>query len=346
MTEIRIAVRAPDEEELGWIAQLYGVVDPKYGSPAFLHHQFVENPLGWSVHVFALENGEPVAHTAAIPCRARRGGEELLAGKVEALVVAASHRGRRADGSSLAVEINERLHEAAHAAGIPVLFALATAQANRVFERAGFRPVSHGVPSYVLVTDGAAAARGRGSTALAVRAIGIAQRAALALARTAVRLSAGRPEVLVTPAATADAELARADQSSRWTIAGSDAWSWYAASGLLQAVEIAGPFGAKAIVRLPRDAADEAPAQIVAWRPRREGLLPPLLLLLTVARLARAAGAATLRFQPWAGPGGDTGLPRACRILVFLRRRIVELELHGEVEFDEVALTPFFYVTF
>jgi hypothetical protein len=344
MTELRVISDEVGSQELAWIAALYGPVDPKYRSQSFLRHQFLDNPFGWSVHVFAIDDGVPVAHTSAIPCRARSGSRELVAAKVEALVVAESHRGRRDDGTNIAVTINERLHEAVHSRGVPVLFALATEQANRVFERAGYRSVRHDAISYVAVTSARKAARGRSWRAAAsVAVLSAFHRLLLAAASVPARVVAGFPAVDVRNVSADDVALVLPASTGPWTISGSDAWDWYAGSGLLRVVEVAGRFGSHAVVRLPVDADDRAPAQIVAWQPRRGGIIPALLLLDAVMGAARRTGAGTLRFQP---PTFSGSLDRVCRGLGWLTRPIVALELHGDASFDHVALSPFFYVTF
>ena len=64
-------MRGPlDDEQLGWVADLYGPVDPKYSSLEFLRHQLNENSYGWSAHAFAFDDGKPVGHTAIVPFRA------------------------------------------------------------------------------------------------------------------------------------------------------------------------------------------------------------------------------------------------------------------------------------
>jgi hypothetical protein len=344
MIELRVVSDRASEHDLEWIADLYGAVDPKYRSSSFLNHQFLDNPFGWSVHVFAVDDGVPVAHTAAIPCRARDGDREIVAAKVEALVVAVSHRGRRHNGKSLAVTINEHLVEAVHGRGVPVIFALATPQANRVFERAGFHAVRHGAVFHVLVANARRAARGR----RALAAIGFAVLSGIqGLLLTAVavpaRVAVGFPRVDVGPVALDDVALIEPPAAEPWTISGRDAWDWYAGSGLLRVLEVAGPFGSRAVVRLPADDDDTAPAQIVAWRLRRSGVISALLLLHAATRAARAARVGTLRIQD---PASSDELVRLCRTLGWLRRPIVDLELHADASFDRVALSPFFYVTF
>ncbi len=314
------------------------------GAMTELHVVSGQAPFGWSVHVFAIEDGVPVAHTAAIPCRARDDDHELVAAKVEALIVADTHRGRREDGTNIAVTINERLLEATHARGVPVLFALATPQANRVFERAGFRAVRHHAVTYVLVTNARRAAHGRGRPAAAgLLAIAGLQRALLMTIAMPARLIAGFPKVELRKVSSDDVGHVEPTPSGSWTICGRDAWAWYAGSGLLRTVEVAGRFGSRAVVRLPVDSGDRAPAQFVAWKLRRRGIISVLLLLGAVAAEARRVGAGTLRLQ---APDESCILVRTCRALGWVERPIADLELHGDGSFDRVALSPFFYVTF
>ena len=63
------------DEQVGWIVDLYGPADVEYSSAQYVRHQFVENPFGWSVNVFAVDYGRAVGHCGVIPFRARRGSE-------------------------------------------------------------------------------------------------------------------------------------------------------------------------------------------------------------------------------------------------------------------------------
>jgi hypothetical protein len=342
--EIR-PIRGPlDEPRLRWIADLYGEVDPKYASLEFVRHQFVGNPFGWSAHVFVLDEGRAVGHCSAVPFRARRGARELVAGKIEAVVVDAEHRGRRPDGRSLATEMLSALYPFGLDNGMDVLFGLAPPHVARVHVRAGCHEVPPNAPAYTLVADTEAFARDEPSRQrrIAGRMLAAAQSTTMAAARAVTR--AATP-ALERPTA-ADAELAVAQiDDHRWTISGSDAWEWFAGSGTLEAVEIPGRRGCRALVRLAEPGT--APAQIVAWRPRQSGLAPALALLGAAAKLARKRGAPTLRFQPWAGVGGDGALARACSLTGFVRRPEASLVLYSrDPALDALRLTPFFYVTF
>jgi hypothetical protein len=345
-------IRGPlDDEQLGWITDLYGPVDPKYGSLEFVRHQFVGNPYGWSAHAFAIDDGKAVGHCAAVPFCARLGGQPLVAGKIEAVVIAESHRGRRTEsGGSLILELLSTMYAFAHENGVAILFGLAPPRVAAIHARAGCRRVTVDAPTYVLVTGPLAVAR-EWSTRRKIAAVGlsVAQNALAATAYAAARAVTGAwgaPRVEVPTAA--DAELAVSTAvDGRWTVSGAEAWEWYAGSGVLRAVEIDGRFGSRAIVRLRES--DAAAVQIVAWRPKRPGSLPALLLLGALRGVARRGSAPSLRFQPWQGSGGDGRLAHACRLLGFARRGDTELVVHWTdpaLDGVELLLTPFFYVTF
>ena len=176
--------------------------------------------------------------------------------------------------------------------------------------------------------------------------LGAAQATAVGAAESLARIVA-RPGALRLERPTAvDAELAAADaHDGSWTISGTDAWDWFVGSGTLEALEIPGPWGCRALVRFAESGS--SPAQIVSWRPRRPGLLPAVLLLGASARLARLRGAPTLRFQPWAGAAGDGALARACSRIGFVQRPEAALVVYSrDQRLDALRLTPFFYVTF
>src|SRR5581483_2764969 len=142
-----------DDERLGWIARLYGPTDAKYRSLAYVRHQFAENPFGWSVNVFAVADGEPVGHCGVVPFRARLDGQPFTAGKLEALAVAPSHRGRRPDGGSVSVDVLRALYALALATEMRVIFGLAPPRVGGIHVRAGCTLVPVDAPSLVLVTN-------------------------------------------------------------------------------------------------------------------------------------------------------------------------------------------------
>jgi hypothetical protein len=351
MTEL-VTVRGPlDDDQIGWICALYGPTDPNYASSDFVRHQFVGNPFGWSTHAFAMDGGRAVGHTGVVPFVARRDGRPVSAGKIEAVVVAPSHRGTRLpDGRSLAVGVLETAYAHAHGCGIDLLFGLAPPRVAAVHERAGCRRLKIDVPTYVLVTGPSAVGvdwprRRRVATSGLSVAQNLAAGSAFRLART---LTGTRSRPSIEPPTDDDATMAAADPGpGRWTISGDEAWSWYAGSGTLRALTIPGPYGSRALIRYREG--DSASIQVVAWRPERAGLLPAVLLLGSARLIARRADAPTLRFQPWPGSCGNGELVRACRRLGLFPRTETELVLHASdpgVEIEQLDLTPFFYITF
>jgi len=346
--EIR-PIRGPlDEEQLGLLAGLYGAVDGKYASIDYVRHQFVQNPFGWAAHVFVLDDGRAVGHCSAVPFRARRGATELVAGKIEAVVVDAEHRGRRPDGRSLATEMLAALYPFALDNAMDVLFGLAPPHVARVHVRAGCHQVSVEAPAYTMITNAAAFGRQAESSKrrAAGHVLGAVQSGVVAGAEAFVRTTTASDAPTLERPTAADADLAVAETSDDWwTISGADAWDWFIGSGTLEAVEIPGEGGCRALIRL--GPSGSSPAQIVAWHPRRPGLAPALRLLGATAKLARERGAPTLRFQPWTGEGGDGSLARACGRLGFLKRPEAALVVYSrDPGLDPLRLTPFFYVTF
>jgi hypothetical protein len=351
MAELR-KVRGPlDEEQLEWLTRIYGPVDGKYRSRDYVRHQFVDNPFGWSAHVFAVDAGEPVGHCGVVPFAARLGDKAVTVGKLEALAVDPSHRGRRGDGSSLATDILTTLYAFAVATGLPLLFGLAPPAVARIHVRAGCRQLPLAAPAYVHVTSRRTFAGQGHSRKRRVAAVVLSQtqRLVLEAAYGLARLCAGaKAEPRLEWPGDQDAEIvaARSNPGS-WTISGTDAWDWFAGSGTLRALELGGRFGSRALLRI--DESDATTVQIVAWRPARVGLVPAILLLGAAARIARVRSAPTLRFQPWQGTGGDGSLARACRLLGFVERPEADLLVYASDEsFPSAspALTPFFYVTF
>lgn len=351
MTEIQTVKGPLGDEQLHWIVELYGGVDPKYASASFVAHQFVGNPFGWSAHTFAIDRGVPVGHTAVVPFRAHRGADPLVAGKIEAVVVAPEYRGTRMpDGTSVAVAILSRAYSFAHECGIDYLFGLAPPRVTAVHARAGCTRLRVDTPTSVLITNPRRVGlewpvRRRA----AVTALAVAQNAVAAMVGAAVRLVAQstRDATLRTPSAV-DAELGLTDfDGENWTIAGDAAWDWYTSSDVLSVLEVPGKHGSRALLRYREG--DGASVQIVAWRAARPGTFEALLLIDHCRRLARRSGAPTLRFQPWSGPPGNGALVSACRLAGFARRNETELVLHavdGSTEIEKLSLTPYFYITF
>ena len=239
-----------------------------------------------SLHAFALDDGVPVGHAAVVPTPARRGNATLRAGKLEALVVAESHRGsrrRRARGPPGARR-PLRTRRRARVRAAP-----------RV-RHAASRP-SH--PIRARRRRGLAVPR-RTVEDLAVRAAAAAERA-LAAAQHGLRSRRGRgspSEVRLRPCAPVTADDAGLLATpvlpdGRWAVVAEGAWDWYASSPYVRVLESGD--GSRALVQLP--GWPREPLRVAAWDSPSPGLRSAVVLLDAAARLAREHGAATLRLQ-------------------------------------------------
>ena len=339
-----VTVEGPLEPQmLRSIADLYGRADPKYLRDDVLDHLFVRSPAGPGLHAFALEDGRPVGHCAIVPMRARRGRGELRCGKLEALFLEESHRGRRTGEQPVVAGLLDRLYAFADECGIELIHALVTPRIGRVI---GFVPLD-GVGKRTLVS---ATSRlpGRRRTRALAGAQGAVRELGYAVANVVARR--GGAPTLRAPTAN-DADLAEDPlvPPRRWMVAAADSWDWYRSSPLLRVLEIPGADGCRALLQVP--GAPGEPIRVVGWRPARAGLIPAFVLLGTAGRLARLSGAATLRFQPWGSPSGNGMLERACRLLGFVARRdLTTLWVRaGDPALsrrDAVVPTPFLYLGF
>ena len=330
MTEI-VTVAGLDDEKLDWVAQLYGRADPKYRDREYREHLFLRNPVGPSLHAFAVDGERAVGHCCVVRTRALLGDDDLPAGKLEALWIEESHRGRQPTGETVVRELLTRLYEFSDAQGLELVHALATPRIGKVIAFAPLSPV--GKRSLVSVL-------GRGS--VPVRMLATIQRAAREAGAAPVgntSLRAATPE---------DVDLARVlqPQPGRWAVVAGDAWGWYCSSPFVAVLELD---GSRALVQLP--AASHEPLRVIGWKDERPGLRSALRLVAAAGRLARARGAATLRFQPWDGDAGDGALARACRLAGFVPRDdLTTVWVHtrdpGLARPEAAVSTPFLYLGF
>jgi GNAT superfamily N-acetyltransferase len=288
------------------VADLYGQADPKYRRDDVLSHLFTQSPAGPALHSFALDDGRAVGHCAVVPMRARRGPDELRCGKLEALWIEESHRGRTAGEEPLYRTLLDRLYAFADERGFELIHGHATPRIGRVIR---FVPVEGvGKPSWVSVVA-------PGERAL--KLLAGAQRGLRELARA---FSRPKARAALRPANAEDADLLEAPSPppGRWTAVLGDAWEWYRSSPLVRVLDIPGEHGCRALIQVP--ATPFEPVRIVGWRSEHPGLRAAALVLAAAGRVARQAGAPTLRFQPWPSEAGDGALQRACRLLGLVRR--------------------------
>ncbi|MEP7335806.1 MAG: GNAT family N-acetyltransferase, partial [Actinomycetota bacterium] len=304
MVEIAAVDGPLDERTLAWVGRLYGEVDPRYHRRAFLEHLFVEGPAGPALHAFATSAGEPVGHVAVVPTPARRGAKPLRAGKLEALVVADSHRGRGGGDVPVARTMLERLYERADAQGVELIHAYVLPPVGRVI---GFTRLDGvGLPSLVAVI------RPRNP---AERALATIQRAARMTAHAALRASGSR--ALVRPVAPEDTDLldAPAVPGDAWAIVANGALGWYERSPYVRVLELTGPDDSRGLVQLPGSPGE--PLRVAAWHCPTPGTRAAIRFVVAVARLAEEHGATTLRLQH---TRADPSLARAARALGLVRR--------------------------
>ena len=335
MASVTVARGPLDHERLGWVAELYGAADAKYRDPSFLAHMFVDNPSGPVLHAFGVEGDRAVGHVAVVPIPARYGDERLRSGKVEALFVAPTHRGRRGRQRALVLDLVEALYATADADGIDPLHAFVLPRVGRVL---GLAPAPLGNASLVTVLRPSSVEHRRAATA--------ALAAAQWIARTPARV-ARRSRANVRPPAPEDIDLVAAEPpADRWTIVADDVWDWYRASPLLRILELD---DVRALAQLPHDPGD--PLRLVSWRSSRPGLGAAFSLVAAAERLARETGAGTIRFQPWPGAAGNGALARACRLAGFVSRRdFTTLYMRSQrpelVRAGSIVPTPFFFLGF
>jgi hypothetical protein len=335
-----LSVEGPlGSERLDWVARLYGPIDANYARREFLEHLFAQSPGGPALHAFALDEGHAVGHCAVVPQLARLGERRLVCGKVESLVVAESHRGRRGGERPVALRLRDELYALAAAKGIAPLHAYVRPEVGRVL---GLSAVPLGERSLVAFT-GAGPFASRGVRAAA---------ATLAIVQGAVRGSLG-PFLRVVGATLRsptreDLDLVAAPRpdDGRWTVLGEDAWDWYCGSPVVRVLEVG---GTRALVQLP--GAPGGALRLIGWRSDRRGLRPALLLVRAASQLARRLGAGTVRFQPWHAPAGDGTLSRACRLLGLVPREdfttlAVDTTRPELARPDAIVATPLLYLGF
>jgi acetyltransferase (GNAT) family protein len=326
-----------DERMLAWVADLYGGVDPKYRRHDFLEHLLVRGPGGPSLHGFAVDDGTPVGHAAVVPTPARRGAKRLRAGKLEALVVAESHRGRRDGNASVAEALLHQLYARADENGIELIHAHVAPQVGRVI---GFTRLDGvGRPSLVALLGTRAQLAER---ALAGLQLGV-RKAAHAAAR-----SFGSATTVVRELAPDDADLLETPEVPRdsWAVVADDAFGWYATSPYIRVLEVGGDDHSRALIQLP--GSPQEPLRVASWQAPKPGTKAAAHFLSEAARLAQESGASALRLQQ--GRWNPT-LDRTARALGFVRRHdLTTLWVRARdpslARADAVVATPMLYLGF
>jgi hypothetical protein len=329
-----------DDQALRWVAELYGLADPKYSQASFLRHLFKDNPYAWSLHAFAQDGARLIGHCAVVPVKARLGGKLGMSGKVEAFFVDQAYRRDPTSrpGPSVGLQILSQLTKAAQKRGVDPLHAYVSPRVGAIFERDGYRPHVAGPRAYTLVTRTSPSAR---RNALLLYALATAESVTAHAARKITRTGVPRIEAPVD----ADAELVEppATATTSWTITGSDAWSWYVASGFIYALEAPGRTGWRAVVS---SEAEGKPVHLLGWRPTNVGVTSAASLLAGLARFAKGRSAPSVRIQPWPGLAHQTDIVRACHLMAWAPRDRFTIYVNSTASSVAVEPSPFFYVTF
>lgn len=334
------AVEGPlEEKRLGWVAELYGAVDPKYRQRDYLDNLFARGPAGPALHTFATDDGAPVGHAALVPTPARRGSAPLRAGKLEALVVAASHRGNRGDGPPVVRLMLDALYALADAQGFELIHAYVLPRVGRTIQ---FTRLDQVAPRSLVAL---LKPSGTGAPVAAERVLATAQRSARAIAGAGLRVLGARAPI-VRPVAAGDAGLLEtpALADGAWAVVADGAVDWYASSPYVRILEPGD--GSRALVQLPGSERDSL--RVAAWDSPSPGIRSALVVLDAAARLARESGAATLRLQI-ARP--HPSLRRAARALGFVERNDlttlwVRTADPALARSDAVVSTPSLYLGF
>lgn len=329
---------AVDDEGTSLIVDLYGTVDRKYADPRFVRHQFTSNPLGWSLHVFALEDGRPVGHCALIPMPARVDGTAVVSGKFEAFTVHPDHQASTlSDGRLVGLAILTELYAGAADAGFAVLHDLVPPDLGLMHRLHGAHRVPVPWQTLVGVGDRRALRSFGGARAAAARGLARWQQSL----RSSTTPFAGRAVVREVAASDEPPPLRDGRPSCSWTIEAADMWEWLVGTRLLVWVEERS--GGRALVRLPGPAAQSA--ELLDWQPGRRPLAGAVATINEVARLG--TGGRSVRIS---NPRGDARLLLAAQLLGFLPApeplTLYVKSMGSELDATDVTVTPYFFATF
>jgi hypothetical protein len=232
----------------------------------------------------------------------------------------------------------DALYDRADARGIELLHAYVLPPVGKVI---GFTPLAGvGQPSLVAVLGagrgpvrGLLSALQRGSVSAASAAANAPRRGWVPMPRM---LSPDDGDLLESPQTGSDS----------WAIVADGAFDWYASSAYVRVLELPEPHSSRLLLQLPGSTRE--PVRIAAWRARRPGWKAAAVALGAAARIAREAGAATLRLQD---PRPDPGLVRVARYLGFVPRHDLTtlwVRAHDAslVRTEAVVPTPMLYLGF
>ena len=182
---------------------------------------------------------------------ARRGSAGFLCGKLEALFLEESHRGRRAGERPVVLELLDRLYSFADERGVELIHGLATPRIGRVI---GFLPLDNVGKRTLVSATGHRDELGAGHAPSCAGTRWRPEKGGRELGYAIANVAARRPEGATLRAPTGDdADLAEGPPvpPGRWTVVAADAWDWYRSSPLLRVLEIPGADGCRALPQVP-----------------------------------------------------------------------------------------------
>ncbi|MDK9699765.1 MAG: hypothetical protein OEM52_06455 [bacterium] len=146
------------DKELLAIGATYGTIDERYASVEFCRILFNENPIGYSFHVFVLnDTAQIVGHYAVIPIRITINKRLALSGKGEALYLADEYRNSVVEYCNSTIPTGIALMNAAHdfamASGITVLHNITRSDVGIIQRIAGFRHLQISRDAYYYIID-------------------------------------------------------------------------------------------------------------------------------------------------------------------------------------------------
>lgn len=337
MIEVLTHRLAVGERETNWIVDLYGGVDQKYADPEFVRHQFAGNPLGWSLHAFALDGEVPVGHCALLPLPARLGTDTVVAGKFEAFAVRPEYQSAALEnGRLIGLGLLADLYARARDEGFSILHDLAAPDLGVMHRLHGAQRVPIPWRTFIGVGDRRVVGELQTRRALAATSLAALQ-SALRRISSAVADSA-----VVRMAEPTDAPPARrVVPTDAWTLDAPDIWEWLVGSGLLAWVDE--PSGGRALVRVPGPARQAA--ELLDWSPGSHRFTGAVAAIAEVAQLGGEGRSVRV-----GNTSDDPGLKRAARALGLVTSRrpqtLYVKTLHTDIDASNVVVTPYFFATF
>ena len=314
------------DASLDAIGATYGTVDRRYADREFSRLVFNENPNGYSYHAFVRDGDRVVGHYAVIPIRTRARGTLVTSGKGEALFL---EEGHRRDTIALpvggempaAMALMRLVHDRALSDGLVVLHNITSPEIGVIERLLGFRVLTVLLDQvHFLVSLPKRPLKNMSVRVFGARVASVAQRALLAAARGALRLT-GAPAIEVNAPAHAGRHLealaATDGRAAGWTVSRDlQNLKWFQKLGRLEVVSISGRPDHFAV------ASTGAAREILLWNVPRDEVRSGLALACALVSRSVRDRAQTISAPRRLAAEGGASLSLALRALAFLPRRV------------------------